>query len=170
MAVPGLSLFGIHWGRNLYVFGVMEAMGCSFLSQSPPDTCKHQRPFSKDLSTSVVLEGSRCRPWYCREMALLAQQDDPLLLCGAWLKGGWLFPWDAPHHFSLFVTFVPFPGVIFLSNELCHFAAQKRVNTFGVPTQYFQWLFLTLLNICLHDINVKFSGGNQRFWFCVVGK
>lgn len=73
-------------------------------------------------------------------------------------------------HFSLFMTLVPFPGVIFLSNGLGHFAPQKRVNTLGVPTQYFQWWFLTLLNIYLDDINVRFSGGSQRFGFCVVRK
>lgn len=78
-----------------------------------------------------------------------------------------MFP---PCHFSLFMTLVPFPGVIFLSNGLGHFAPQKRVNTLGVPTQYFQWWFLTLLNIYLDDINVRFSGGSQRFGFCVVRK
>lgn len=68
-------------------------------------------------------------------------------------------------HFSLFMTLIPFPGVIFFSNGLSHFAPQKRVNALGVPTQYFQWWFLTLFTSIFKTLMSDFSGRSQRFGF-----
>lgn len=131
----------------------------------------HGKPVSLPVPREIILQG------FLHLCGAGGQPLPSLILQGNGVAGGpssrvvGHFPRMFPFcHFSLFMTSVSFPGVIFLSNELGHFAPQKRVNTLGVPTQYFQWWFLTLLNIYLDDINVRFSGGSQRFGFCVVRK
>lgn len=70
--------------------------------------------------------------------------------------------------FSLFMTLIPFPGVIFLSNGLSHFAPQKRVKRLRCPNSVFSVMVFNPFYIYLHDINVRFFLVGVRV--CVVRK